>query len=42
MQAIEKLSKKAGKPKWEVEEIDHSIIKKKITDKFEKDLRTAF
>ena len=41
IQAIEKLSKKAGKPKWEVEEIDHSIIKKKITDKFEKDLRTA-
>ena len=40
--AIEKLAKKAGKPKWEVEEIDHSEIKKKITGKFEKDLRGAF
>ena len=24
IEAIEKLSKKAGKPKWEVEEVDHS------------------
>ena len=40
--AIEKLAKKAGKPKWEVEEIDHSEIKKKISDKFEKSLRSAF
>ena len=35
---IEKLAKKAGKPKWEVEEIDHSEVKKKISVKFEKDL----
>ena len=37
-----KISKKAGKPKWEIEEIDHSAVKKKISDKFEKDLRSAF
>ena len=42
IEAIEKLSKKAGKPKWEVEEIDHSEIKKQITNKFEKNLRSAF
>ena len=42
IEAIEKLAKKAGKPKWEVEEIDHSEVKKKISDKFEKDLRSAF
>ena len=29
---IEKLVKKAGKPKWEVEELDHSEIKKKIAE----------
>ena len=40
--AIEKLAKKAGKPKWEVEEIDHSNVKKKIAEKFEKNLRSAF
>ena len=40
--AIEKLTKKAGKPKWEVEETDHSDIKKKITEKFGKELRVAF
>ena len=40
--AIEKLTKKAGKPKWQVEEIDHSEVKKKITGKFEDDLRNAF
>ncbi len=39
---IEKLVKKAGKPKWEVEEIDHSNVKKKIAEKFEKGLRSAF
>ena len=33
--SIEKLAKKAGKPKWEVEEVDHSSVKKKISDKFE-------
>ena len=42
IEAIEKLSKKAGKPKWEVEEIDHSEVKKKISEKFEKSLRSAF
>ena len=30
IEAIEKLAKKAGKPKWEIEEIDHSDVKKKI------------
>ena len=42
IEAIEKLAKKAGKPKWEVEEIDHSDVKKKIAEKFEKGLRSAF
>ncbi len=42
IEAIEKLAKKAGKPKWEIEEVDHSKIKKKISSKFEKSLRTAF
>ena len=42
IQAIEKLAKKVGKPKWEIEEVDHSEIKKKITSKFEKSLRSAF
>ena len=37
-----KLAKKAGKPKWEVEEVDYSLIKKKISAKFEDGLRTAF
>ena len=40
--AIESLVKKAGKPKWEIEEIDNSELKKKITVAFEKDLRKAF
>ena len=40
--AIEKLAKKASKPKWEVEEQDHSGVKKKIADAFETDLRKAF
>ena len=42
IEAIEKLAKKAGKPKWEVEEVDHSEIKKKIAGKFESGLRNAF
>ena len=42
IEAIEKLAKKAGKPKWEVEEVDYSLIKKKISAKFEDGLRTAF
>ena len=36
IEAIEKLAKKAAKPRWEVEEVDHSDVKNKITDKFEK------
>src|SRR6056300_181363 len=40
--AIEKLAKKAGKPKWEIEEVDHSSVKKQIADKFETGLRSAF
>jgi polyribonucleotide nucleotidyltransferase len=42
IEAIEKLAKKAGKPKWEVEEVDHSEIKKKIAGAVEADLRKAF
>ena len=42
IKAIENLAKKAGKSKWEIEEIDHSDIKKKIAGAFEKDLRKAF
>ena len=42
IEAIEKLAKKASKPKWEVEEVDHSEIKKKISTKFEDGLRSAF
>ena len=42
IKAIESLAKKAGKPKWEIEEIDHSEVKKKIAGTFEKDLRKAF
>ena len=42
IEAIENLSKKASKPKWEVEEVDHSEVKKKISTAFEKDLRSAF
>ena len=30
IEAIDKLAKKAGKPKWEVEEIDHSEVKRKF------------
>ena len=42
IKAIESLAKKAGKPKWEVEEPDHSDVKKKIAKAFEADLRKAF
>ena len=42
IEAIEKLVKKAGKPKWEVEEVNHSEVKKKITEKFESGLRRTF
>ena len=42
IEAIEKLAKKAGKPKWTVEEVDQSEIKKKISGKFENSLRNAF
>ena len=42
IEAIEKLAKKAGKPKWEVEEVDHSEVKKKIASAVETDLRKAF
>jgi polyribonucleotide nucleotidyltransferase len=42
IEAIEKLAKKAGKPKWEIEEADHSEIKKKIAGAVEADLRKAF
>ena len=40
--SIEKLAKKVGKPKWEIEEVDNSELKKKITKEFESDLRKAF
>ncbi|MDC3157228.1 polyribonucleotide nucleotidyltransferase [Candidatus Pelagibacter bacterium] len=42
IEAIEKLAKKVGKPKWEVEEVDHSDIKQKIASAVEADLRKAF
>ena len=42
IEAIEKLAKKAGKPKWEVEIKDHSKVKDKIVKAFEADLRKAF
>ena len=42
IETIEKLAKNAGKSKWEVEEIDHSEVKKKISEKFETGLRSAF
>ena len=42
IKAIESLAKKASKPKWEIEETDHTKIKKKITSTFELDLRKAF
>jgi polyribonucleotide nucleotidyltransferase len=42
IKAIEDLAKKAGKPKWEVEEVDHSEVKVKIAKALESDLRKAF
>ena len=42
IESIEKLAKKASKPKWEIEKVDNSEIKKKIANAFEKDLRKAF
>jgi polyribonucleotide nucleotidyltransferase len=42
IESIEKLAKKAGKPKWEVEEVDHSSVKSKIAQALEADLRKAF
>jgi len=42
IEAIEKLSKKAGKPKWKIEVPDHSAVKAKIAKALEADLRTAF
>ena len=42
IEVIEKLAKKASKPKWEIEEVDHSEVKKKIAGKFESGVRTAF
>jgi polyribonucleotide nucleotidyltransferase len=42
IKAIENLTKKAGKPKWEVEEVDHSDVKAKISKTLEADLRKAF
>jgi len=42
IKAIESLVKKAGKPKWEIEEVDHSDVKTKITKALEADLRKAF
>jgi len=42
IEAIEKLAKKAGKPKWKIEAPDHSAVKAKIAKGLEADLRTAF
>jgi polyribonucleotide nucleotidyltransferase len=42
IEAIENLSKKAGKPKWEVEKVDHTDVKAKIAKALEGDLRKAF
>jgi len=42
IEAIEKLAKKAGKPKWKIEAPDHSAVKTKITKALETDLRAAF
>ncbi len=40
--AIENLVKKSGKPKWKIETLDHSDVKKKIAKALETDLRKAF
>jgi polyribonucleotide nucleotidyltransferase len=42
IEAIEKLAKKAGKPKWEIEVPDHTAVKTKIAKALEADLRVAF
>ena len=42
IEAIENLAKKTGKTKWEVEDVDHSEVKKKIAKALESDLRKAF
>jgi polyribonucleotide nucleotidyltransferase len=42
IEAIEKLAKKAGKPKWKIEVPDHSKVKEKIAKALEADLRIAF
>ena len=42
IESIEKLAKKAGKPKWELETKDYSAVKAKIVKAFETDLRKAF
>ena len=42
IEAIEKLAKKAGKPRWEVDVLDHSAVKEKIAKALEEDLRKAF
>ena len=42
IESIEKLAKKACKPKWEIEEVDHSDVKMKIAKALEADLRKAF
>ena len=42
IEAIEKLAKKAGKPKWKIEVSDHSAVKEKIAKNLESDLRAAF
>ena len=42
IKVIENLAKKASKPKWEVEKVDHSDVKNKIAKVLEADLRKAF
>jgi len=42
IKAIEKLAKKAGKPKWKIEVPDHTAVKAKIAKALEADLRKAF
>jgi len=42
IEAIEKLAKKAGKPKWKIEVPNHTAVKAKIAKALEADLRIAF
>jgi polyribonucleotide nucleotidyltransferase len=42
IEAIEKLAKKASKPKWKIEAPDHTAVKAKIAKALEADLRIAF